>query len=118
MVYVRTLSACKNTTGIALKSGVYADGNRNGTVVIDGLFYGLNGWNTVLASYKVPGINLLVMCMGWVARIIPGRVGEISFINRSGLGLAGRFLPLMIIVGPPPATAAPAICVAGDEVLL
>ena len=118
MVYVRTLRACKNTAGIALKSGVYADGNRNGTIVIDGLFYGLSGWNTVLASYKVPGIDFLVMCMAWVAKIIPGRVGEIGLINRPRVGLARWYLPLMIIVGPPPTAAAPTICVAGNEVLL
>ena len=118
MIYVRTLRACKDIAGIALKSGVHTDRNRNGPVVINGLFYGLRGWNTILAAYECPGINLVRMGVGAVARYVRCHVGEICFGYRSGLGFAGRFLPLMVIVGPPPAIAAPAICVTGDEILL
>jgi len=101
MVYVRTLRARENTARIVLKSGIYADGCRNRSVVINGLFYGLNGWNAIFAAYECPRADLVGMGVGTVAGRLPGHIGEICFGDRSGLGFAGRFLPLMIIVGPP-----------------
>ena len=88
VIHIRTFRAQENTAVIALKSGVYADGSRNGPMVINGLLYGLSGWNTILASHEGIRVDLLVMCVGWVTGIIPGCVGEIGFINGPRVGLA------------------------------
>jgi len=87
-------------------------------MVINGLLDGLNGWNTIFAPYECPGINSVRMGVWTITGCIPGHVGEISFKDCSGLALAGRFLPPVVIVGPPPTIAIPAICVTGKEILL
>jgi len=103
-----------------LKSHVYTDASRNRPMVIDGLFYGLNGRHTPGVAYIVPRINPIrvIEGAGATTRHIRSLIRKLRLKHCSSLGLARRFLPLMIRVGPPPPIAAPAICVTRNEVLL
>ena len=103
-----------------MKSRVYADGSRNRPMVIDGLFYGLNGRHTPGVAYIVPRINPIrvIEGAGATTRHIRSLIRKLCLKHCSSLGLARRFLPLMIRVGPPPPIAPPTIGIAGNEVLL
>ena len=86
-------------------------------MVIDGLFEGLNGRHTPFA-YIGPGIDPVGMGVGASTGCVPCHVAKVLFEDRPGLGLARRYLIHVVVVGPPSTIAAPAICVAGNEILL
>lgn len=108
----------ENAATIALESTAHTDCNRNRSMVVNGLFDSLDGWNARFTSYKGPGTDFLVMGMGWVAGGITGCVGEIGLIDCPRVGLAWRYPIPMVVVGPPATTAAPVLGVAGNEILL
>jgi hypothetical protein len=112
------LIGLENASAIALKGRAYTDSGRNGPVVVDGLLDIVHRGNAVVAPYIGPGNDLLVMCVWWVARTVSGLVGKIGLMNRPRTGLTWWHLIPMVIVGPPPAIATPAICVARNQILL
>jgi hypothetical protein len=88
-VTITRLIGLENAASIIIESATHANCRRNRPMVVDGLFDGLNRRNTLLAAYKGPGTDFLVMGMGWVAGGgITGCVGEIGLIDRPRVWLA------------------------------
>ena len=91
---------------------------RDRAILVDDLFERGHGWHSVTAVHIVPGLNLLMVWVGWAAGDISSRIRELTLVDCPCFRLTRRHLVPVVIVGPPASAAIPPVRIARNKILL